>query len=196
MRIKLGANVSTKDGHHAGKITKVVWDPARNEIREFVVNTGGLLGHDVLVSREVLEQGAPKGEGLVVDLTKDELNALDHYDEHAFAPPPYGWLSPTESNYAAEAFLFPVPVPVDEKATNAAEPRRPVIRKGMTVKDAHGQKVGQVDEVRLDDMTGELRAVIVRSGADEATREIPADHLDVGADEIQVIEEAPTKPAR
>lgn len=196
MRIKLGASVATKDGHHAGKITKVVWDPAANEIRDFVITTGGLLSHDVLVSREVLEKGTPKGEDLILELTKTELEQLEHYDERGFAPPPYGWLSPAESNYAADEFLFPVAIPVGEKATNAATPRRPVIRKGMTVTDAHGQKIGEVNEVRLDDMTGELRAVMVRSDGDAAVREIPADQLDAGSGAITVIEETPTKPSR
>src|SRR6185503_18518846 len=83
MRIHLGANVKTKDGHRAGKITKVIWDPDRNEVREFVVSTGGLLGHDVIVSREVLERATPAGDELVVDLTKDELDQMDHYDDRA-----------------------------------------------------------------------------------------------------------------
>jgi sporulation protein YlmC with PRC-barrel domain len=193
MRIHLGANVKTNDGHSAGKVTKVVWDPDRNEVREFVVSTGGLLGHDVIVSREVLERANAKGDELVVDLTKDELDQVDHYDERAYAPPPYGWLVPAESAYGADAYLFPTVVDAPH-ATNAAEPRRPMIRKGMAVKDAAGQKVGTVDELRIDDMTGELRAIVVRQGAgDDRALEFPADHLDVGADEVHVIEGPPAK---
>jgi len=65
----------------------------------------------------------------------------------------------------------------------------------MVVKDASGRKAGVVEELRIDDMTGELRAIVVRedgpSAAAGKTREIPADHLDVGDDEVHVIEEAP-----
>lgn len=193
MRIHLGASVKTKDGHRAGKVTKVVWDPDRNEVREFVVSTGGLLGHDVIVSREVLERAAATGDELVVDMTKDELDQMDHYDERAYAPPPYGWLVPAESAYGADAFLFPT-VADEPRATNTAEPRRPMIRKGMSVKDAAGQKIGTVEELRIDDMTGELRAIVVGQGdADERRLEIPTDHLDVGADEVHVIEGSPAK---
>jgi sporulation protein YlmC with PRC-barrel domain len=195
MRIHLGATVKTNDGHHAGKVQKVVWDPDRNEVREFVVSTGGLLGHDVVVSREVLERATSKGDDLVVDLTKDELDQMDHYDDRAYAPPPYGWLVPAEHAYGADAFLFPTVVDAPT-ATNAAEPRRPVIRKGMAVKDAAGQKVGTVDELRIDDMTGELRAIVVRQGGDDERLEFPADQLDVGADEVQVIEGPPARRAR
>ena len=193
MRIHLGSTVRTKDGHRAGKVQKVIWDPDRNEVREFVVSTGGLLGHDVIVSREVLERAAPEADELIVDLTKDELDQMDHYDDRAYAPPPYGWLVPAEHAYGADAFLFPTIVD-EPKATNIAEPRRPIIRKGMAVKDAGGQKIGTVDELRIDDMTGELRAIVVRQGAaDERALEIPADHLDVGGDEVHVIDGAPAK---
>jgi hypothetical protein len=164
-------------------------------VREFVVSTGGLLGHDVVVSREVLERATPAGDEIVVDLTRDELDQMDHYDDRAYAPPPYGWLVPAEHAYGADAFLFPTVVD-EARATNAAEPRRPIIRKGMAVKDAGGHKIGSVDELRIDDMTGELRAIVMRHEAgDERTLEIPADHLDVGADEVHVIEGTPVKRA-
>jgi sporulation protein YlmC with PRC-barrel domain len=201
MRIELGAIVKTKDGHRAGQITKVILDTASNEISEFVVNTGGLLGHDVLVSREVLERATPDGKELVVDLTKQELAGLEHYDEHAYAPPPYGWLVPATYSYEATAFLLPLATtapPAPHRAIGD-ERRRPAIKKGMTVKDASGRKIGVVDELRIDDMTGELRAIVVRQGGgplaqaerDAMTREIPADHVDVGNDEVHVIEGVP-----
>src|SRR5678815_1300131 len=97
MRIELGATVKTNDGHRAGTVTKVIWDPAENQVSEFVVGTGGLLGHDVVVSREVLEQATPDGKELVIDLTKHELEGLEHFDDHAYAAPPYGWQGPAES---------------------------------------------------------------------------------------------------
>jgi sporulation protein YlmC with PRC-barrel domain len=197
MNIKLGAAVKTRDGHSAGKVTKVIWDPSRNEVSDFVVSTGGLLGHDVIVSRDVLERAAPDGKELVIDLTKDELSGLAHYDDHAYASPPYGWLSPAESIYATTEFLFPLAtLPPPARAT-PDEQRRPLIRKGMTVKDAGGRKLGVVEELRVDDMTGELRAIVVGEGGPLAgvreakRREIPADHLDVGDDELHVIEEVP-----
>ena len=198
MRIQLGASVKTHDGHRAGNVSKVVWDPDRNEIRDFVLTTSGLLGHDVLISREVLERSTAKGDELVIELTKDELNGLDRYDEHAYAPPPYGWTLPVESKYEADAFLFPTvsaSAAEEPRPTNAAaDRRRPVIRKGMAVKDASGQKIGTVTELRIDDMTGELRAIVLRADAgDDVTREIPADHVDVGGDEVHLIEDAPAK---
>jgi sporulation protein YlmC with PRC-barrel domain len=64
----------------------------------------------------------------------------------------------------------------------------------MKVKDASGESLGVVEEVRVDEATGELRGVIVRTSGvlgDGETREIPADHLEVAERELHVIEEAP-----
>lgn len=202
MRIELGATVKTKDGHRAGTVTKVIWDPAESQVSEFVVSTGGLLGHDVVVSREVLEQATSDGKELVIDLTKHELEGLEHFDDHAYAAPPYGWQGPAESTYAGAELLFPLATADDSlPAGDARRERgrhRSAITKGMVVKDASGRSVGVVDELRIDDMTGELRAIVLReeghasaAAQTSKTREIPADHLDVGDDVVHMIEELP-----
>jgi sporulation protein YlmC with PRC-barrel domain len=149
----------------------------------------------------VLERATGDGKELVLDLTKQELEALEHYDEQAYAPPPYGWLAPAAYTYEASAFLLPLAtMPSPQPPRRGVEERsRPAIKKGMTVKDETGRKVGVVDELRIDDMTGELRAILVRDRGplpdalerDTKAREIPADHLDVGDDAVHIIEEAP-----
>lgn len=193
MRVQLDANVRTSDGHTAGNVKRVVFDPRRNEVTAYVVGTGGLLGHDVIVSPDVLERGAT-GDEIVVDMTKDELNGLDRYDEAGYAPPPYGWLAPSTYTYPAASYLFPLDAGIPAPAPEVSErrPRRPAITEGMKVKDATGAVIGAVREVRVDDMTGELRSIVVRDDGplarDEDAMEIPADHIDVGDDEIHVIE--------
>lgn len=194
MHIELGAHVRTSDGHRLGEIKRVVWDPATNEVRDFVVSTGGLIGHDVLISREVIEPAADKGE-LTVALTKDELNGLEHYNDSNFAPPPYGWMAPATYTYPIASYLFPTDpaaVPLAAPSEDAVRPRRPVIKKGMKVRDVDGGVIGEVSEVRIDDMTGELRSILIddRDSAGLANAnalEIPADHIDVGDGDIHVI---------
>src|SRR5207248_2677566 len=46
MQIELDAKVRTSDGHDAGKLRRVLVDPATLRITGFVVSTGGLLGRD------------------------------------------------------------------------------------------------------------------------------------------------------
>src|SRR5437667_11944915 len=52
MRIDLRARVRTKDGHDAGKVRRVIVDPATERITGFVVSTGGLLGREVIVGED------------------------------------------------------------------------------------------------------------------------------------------------
>lgn len=194
MRIQFDAGVRTSDGHKAGNVKRVIFDPGKNEVSGYVVSTGGLLGHDVLVSPEILERGSTDGGDVVVDLTKDELNKLERYDETGYAPPPYGWLAPAAYTFPAASYLFPLEPGTPPATPDAGErrPRRPAIVEGMTVKDATGAVIGEVREVRVDDMTGELRSIVVRDDAmlasDEEAMEIPADHIDIGDGVVHVIE--------
>ncbi len=196
MRIKLDAKVRTSDGHDAGHVKRAVWDPATHEVASFVVSTGGLLGHDVLISREILER-APGGSGdeMVVDLTKDELNALERYEERGYAVPPIGWTAPAMYDFPAATYLLPVE-PVNEPSERAP---RPAITRGMRVKDPNGKSVGTVKELRVDDMTGELRSIVVEQddplGGGE-TIEVPADHLDVGDGEAHLLDATVARDAR
>ncbi|TME61960.1 MAG: PRC-barrel domain containing protein [Chloroflexi bacterium] len=56
MQIELDAKVRTSDGHDAGKLRRVLVDPATLRITGFVVSTGGLLGREVIVVRLRVER--------------------------------------------------------------------------------------------------------------------------------------------
>ena len=200
MQITLGAKVRTSDGHQAGEIKKVIWDDKTNEVREFVVSTGGLLGHDAVISREVLESSRAHADEVVIAMTKDELNGLEHYDEAAYAPPPYGWMAPAAYSYPIAAYLFPtdpavLPLsgPTDEQREEV-KAHAPAITKGMRVKDSAGKTIGVVKEVRLDDATSELRAVVIEERdpiglSTTRTMDVPADHLDIGDGELHLVDD-------
>jgi sporulation protein YlmC with PRC-barrel domain len=189
MRIQLDAQVRTSDGHRAGHVKRAILDPRSNEITDFVIGTGGLLGHDVLISREILEGAANEGDEVVVELTKDELNGLERYEEAGYVSPPMGWTAPALYDFPTAMYLFPVE-PLAPPARQDTRPRRPAIAEGMRVKDQHGAIVGTVKELRIDDMTGELRSIVVRENdpLSDSTIEFPADHLDVAGGDVHVIE--------
>src|SRR5207237_8406737 len=114
--------------------------------------------------------------------TKVELDALEHYDDAHFAPPPYGWMAPAAYTSPIASYLFPTdPAAVPLAAPTGDEPaarlRRPTIKKGMLVKDVDGATVGEVKELRIDDMTGELRSIVVEereaAGLAATSLEIP-----------------------
>ncbi len=207
MRIDLHAAVRTSDGHGAGHIKSAIWDPAKNELAEFVIATGGLLGRDVLISREVLERATRNGEEIVLDMTKSELDGLATYDTSAYEAPPPGWLAPAAYGFPAGGYLWPVGAtePMLQPAPKETLSRRtPEIRKGMKVRDADNNVIGAVEQVNLDSATGELRGIVVRTGG-TALRvvgggdltEISGEHIEVVSEEVRVVSErAETKGRR
>ncbi len=192
MRIELDATVRTSDGHAAGRVKRAVFDPATNQVIGFVIDTGGLFGHDVMVSRDVLERAGVDGDDLIVDLTRDELRGLERYEQEDFTAAPAGWVPPALYDYPATMVLFPVraDMPAVHDAQRAS---RPTIAKGMTVRDATGRSIGEVKELRVDDLTGELRSILVKESGPAgrgATTEVPADQVDVGDGEVRFVEDA------
>jgi len=75
MRIDLGATVRTKDGHDAGKVHRVIIDPATERITGFAISTGGLLGREVIVGEDAFEAADAGGETVTLRLTKEELKS-------------------------------------------------------------------------------------------------------------------------
>jgi hypothetical protein len=133
MRIDHGAKVRTNDGHNAGEVKQAIWDPRSEGVRGYVVNTGGLLGHDVIVSPELLEGATRDGGAIVLNMSKHELDQLAHYESANYTPPPADWPAPSAHGFPSGGFLFPVSevetVPVDEAPPTAGQSRGPAVKK-------------------------------------------------------------------
>ena len=119
--------VRTKDGHDAGHVKHAIWDANGRKITEYVIATGGLLGHDVIVSPELLEGAPRKGDEIVLNIDKHELDELAHYESADYAPPPAEWVAPTVSGLPAGGHLFPV---TEKELAPIAEPSRPTDEAG------------------------------------------------------------------
>jgi hypothetical protein len=133
MRIDLGAKVRTKDGHDAGEVKQAIWDPRGNQITQYVLSSGGLLGHDVIVSPELLEGATRDGSAIVLNMSKHELDELAHYESTDYAPPPADWHAPSTSGFPSGGHLFPVSeaetVPVADAPPSAGQSRGPAVKK-------------------------------------------------------------------
>lgn len=133
MRIEHEAKVRTKDGHDAGHVKHAIWDPDGSRILEYVVATGGLLGHDVIVSPELLESGTRDGSAIVLNMTKHELDELAHYEADAYSAPPADWRAPSVQGFPSGGYLWPVrdgeTVPVDDSPPTAGQSRGPAVKK-------------------------------------------------------------------
>lgn len=195
MRVDLDAKVRTSDGEDAGTVERVVVDPHKNEVTEFVLNTGGLLGRDVRIAREEIERASRDGDVLRLRLTKAELERLPTYVSTAYGAPPAGWVPPAGYGFPYGSFLWPVgyatmePYPVTAPgahagatAADAAGPgmtaagaattstdELPQIGKDAIVLDRNGEDIGVVDDVRFDAESGALRGFVLRVGGTLAT---------------------------
>lgn len=133
MRIEHEARVRTKDGHDAGHVKHAIWDPDGSSVMQYVVSTGGLLGHDVILSPELLESGTRDGGAIVLNMTKHELDELAHYEPSAYAPPPADWRAPSVHGFPSGGYLWPVTeaetVAVDDAPPTAGQSRGPAVKK-------------------------------------------------------------------
>jgi uncharacterized protein YrrD len=162
MRIDLDAKVKTADGHDAGHVRRVILDPVTQKITGFVVSTGGLFGHDVIVGEDDFVSASPDAHELALRLSKSELGAQAPFAEGSFVPPPSGFAATMGYGFPSNAYLIPAAADAPEAI---AEPQRPTLKKGDTVKDRDGDLVGVVEDVRFDDHSKEITGFVVRVGA-------------------------------
>jgi sporulation protein YlmC with PRC-barrel domain len=160
MRIRLDAKITTRDGHDAGTVKRVLLDPASLRITGFVVGTGGLLGKDVIVGDHDFSD-APSSDELALKLTKDELDQQPRFDATGFDPPPAGLAATMGYGYPSQAYLWPA---MDAGAPPASG-SRPALKKGDVVKDRDGDVVGVVEDVIFDESSDRLKGFLVRPGA-------------------------------
>jgi len=170
VRVDLDAKVLTRDGEAAGSVQRAIIDPRANEVSDFVVSTGGLFGHDVLVPRERLEAASREGDAIRLDLTRDELEKMPSYAQADYTVPATGWVPPASYAYPVGGFLWPAgylwpaaPATAAGRDKPAAE-LSPAIDKGTVVRDRAGDEVGVVDDVRFDPATGQLQGFVLRVG--------------------------------
>ena len=195
MRVDLDAKVQTRDGEAAGSVQWAVIDPQANEVSDFVISTGGLFGHDVLVPRERLEASSREGDVIRLDLTKDELKRLPVYAPADYTVPATGWTPPAGYGYPVDAFVWPVGRAFEEQAVAARTAREgkgeiwPAIEKGTIVQDRTGEHIGVVDEVRFDASDGHLQAFVVRAGGSIQTFFGGGETIEVARSQVDRVDE-------
>lgn len=175
--IKIGSTVQCRDGR-AGRVIKLVVDPASKRVTHIVVERGVLLHHDVVVPIERVER--VEGDVVVLDVNADELNALPEYKEIDYAVPDAGWAEqhgypPTDTlvgplvaapdggrlEPAWSAFMV-----VGHTHTGIPDTETPIGR-GTRVSYRHGSEdepLGRLDHVLVDPRSGRVRALVVRKG--------------------------------
>lgn len=183
MEIRLGAEVLLSDGTVAGRVSKVVLEPAKGVVSHLVIHDGGPLQTSRLVPADRMLAGHQGRVRLAV--SRAELEALPAFDEDDFVPLEYGdWPGPYPiaaqpivawgRPYPTEGLPLPPPEPLAELPYLAPSARvHPegsiILEPGMRVFAFEGQPIGQVEDVLADARTGKATYIIV-AGAWETGR--------------------------
>jgi sporulation protein YlmC with PRC-barrel domain len=161
MRIDLSAKLQTSDGHDAGNVRRVLFDPASERITGFVVSTSRLLGRDVIVGQDAFAEVSPGGDAVTLGLSKSKLDQQPGFEETDYVLPPADWAAPVGYDFPATAYLWPV----GTGETSGEAPPRSSLKKGDVVKDRDGDVVGVVHDVRFDETSRDLIGIVVKAGA-------------------------------
>lgn len=188
MEIRLGAQVLLQDGTTAGRVSKVVLEPAKGTVSHLVVRDGDLRPGRLVAADRVVSGG---GEQVRLAIGRRELEASPEFDEDDFVPLEYGdWPGPYPvaaqpivawgRPYPVEGLPLPPPEPVAELPyTTRAAPARPeglvVLQPGMRVNGFEGQAIGLVEDVLSDARTGKATYLVVAGDwPDARNRLVPA----------------------
>jgi uncharacterized protein YrrD len=168
MKLDIGAPVHTRDGHQVGEVHRVVVDLVDSAVTGIVVLKGHLLSRDVLVPLDFIDRADE--HGVVLRLDEDQLDQLPDFAFNEILAPPPAWTS---------AVLYPdgtVYVPIRQR--KRLSDKQFDITRGTRVWATDGE-IGNVDDVELDALTGELDAFWVRAGAIFAhNMRIPVEWID------------------
>lgn len=192
MHIDLHARVLTRDGEPAGKVEQAVIDPRTNEVTDFVVSTGGLLGNDFLVPRVEVDHVSEHGDELRLRLDKHDFQQLPRYAPVDFGAPPPSWLLPVGYGAPTAVFLSPIIRTREDMPEAPAErwqtPCGVLIDKGSEVIDCDGSHVGVVEDVQLKSGSDCLEGFHIRLGGGFRTLLPGGDVISVGIEVVDSVE--------
>jgi sporulation protein YlmC with PRC-barrel domain len=179
MLVPFGTKVVDADGSAVGTLKHLVLDPQSRQVASLVVHQGTLNRREVIVP---LGKVSAFGEDVRLALHADEIDALErfhapHYqvmpdhweiplgfDQRDFflvggggwaaAELPFETTSPTASG-TPRFFVDPVPTEDQEEPDVAA---------GTHVYDSAGQRVGDVESVEFDPVSGKINRITIKRG--------------------------------
>ncbi len=184
MRIDLGMDVVTSDGHKLGTVQKLVLDARSKQITRMIVS-GGFLGGDQRIvdvsmiagqSHDTLQLDLPRHEAeqlptyvteQFVEAPRDEYDTLPYIQPGASGAGLYLYGAPyIGRGYEGRGDSFydaaPADAPVVENRSNLEETDT-LISTGTDVVGADGDTIGSVDEVYVGD-DGQITGFMVKKG--------------------------------
>lgn len=189
MEIRLGVEVLLNDGSVAGRLEKVVLEPAKGAPSHIVVADGQLPPQGLIVPVGRVMAATQDRVRLAMD--RAELEALPEFDPDDFVSLEYGdWPGPYPvSSQPIVAWGRPYPVegrplappeppaelPYVAEGTEPQPPGTIALAPGMRVAAFEGQPLGLVERVLTDPETGKATYLVVAGEwKDGANRLVPA----------------------
>ena len=180
MLVPFGTRVVDKNGKGVGTVSRVVLHSGSRQASGLVVHQGVLDRRQIVVP---IAKVASFGDEVRLTLSASDLAGLDLYNAESLQLMPDQWEMPagfdqrefflvggdgwTEAVLPFErtsAAVSGTPAVMKDSDT-PAEPREPSIAAEEEVFDKAGQKVGDVDGVELDPVSGRIVRIIVRRGS-------------------------------
>ncbi len=188
MELRLGARVLLSDGSVAGKVSRVVLEPAKGAPTHIAVAGGEGLPERLVPLERVSAAG---DEQVRLTMGRAELEQLPEFDSDDFVPLEYGdWPGayPVDGQaivawgrpYPTEGLPLPPPEPPAELpfVAQAAQSRPPgsiVLEPGMRVAAFQGEPIGIVEQVITDPGTGRVTYLVVAGDwGDGGNRLVPS----------------------
>lgn len=189
MEIRLGVEVLLNDGTVAGRLEKVVLEPAKGTPSHIVVSDADGRGPRRIVSVDRVMAGTDDRIRLAIG--RAELEASPEFDPDDFVPLEYGdWPGPYPvaaqpivawgRPYPAEGLPLPPPEPPVElpfipPTAQVRPPGSIVLEPGMRVAGFEGQPIGIVEKVLTDSRSGKVTYLVIAGDWDEGhNRLVPA----------------------
>jgi uncharacterized protein YrrD len=155
-QIDIGADVIGRDGKKLGTVAYVVVQPPEMHITDIVVRTSAVLGREVVVPVNLIQDVENGKVSLTID--KNTLQKYPDYIEIHYQKPPPGW-NPPEDRY----YWLALPANSEGIRINVPPGTRG-IREGMAVAALDGHKVGAVDGLIVDPAAKQITGFVVKHG--------------------------------
>lgn len=162
-KFTIGAEVMASDGEPLGSVAYVVVQPPRLHVTNLVVSTGSLLGRDIVVPVDAVEQADEHRVHLA--LTKERFAAQPDYVDVEYQQSTQDWQM-GGLGYPGSTVLWPTGTyfPQPESVTVNAPAGTVGLHEGMDVRSGDGHRVGSIDGLKTDPSTGNLSAIVVKHG--------------------------------
>ncbi|MHB0878843.1 MAG: PRC-barrel domain-containing protein [Anaerolineae bacterium] len=158
MDIPIGADVDCVDGS-CGRSMYAIVDPVAQRVTHLVVQTGGFVPVQRVVSVDLVSESTPNE--IRLRCSRDELDGMEEFAETRFVPGSLPELTYNPTQYWMWPATVAQPPPVEEVSNTP--PGDIAVRRGARVEATDGS-VGRIDEFLVDPASGEITHIVLHEG--------------------------------